>query len=279
MELLGYSGCILKILEKNGQKIVQKESPDESYNSRLMIQKEKQCSLNLGDLINCKVYNDSLENNIYSFRMEYINGRTLADWLEQVELSSIEEIVNKVTSNYIAFDRKNYEAQSIFNNKIKSTKDAANSNFIARNWINSFDNFFLLLENYSWEGIVKSPCHGDMTLENILIENGNLYLIDFLDSFYDTWMIDAAKLLQDTECFWSYRRKRMSINLKVRLLVFKDLLISKIRNMPEGEYLIDTIYHVLLLNMLRILPYVKDENDCKYLLVETSYLLSKMERI
>lgn len=278
MELSGYSGCELKIIDNNGIKVVQKNSSTIEYNERLIKQKEKQNSLLLGDLNNCKVYDDGFDDGIYHFTMEYINGQTLSDWIERAELLSINNIVDKLTSYYLDINEDNFSAERVFSKKVITTKNDALKNHIIKVHYYAFEKAFDLLQSYSWLHVIESPCHGDMTLENILVDNGNFYLIDFLDSFYDTWMIDAAKLLQDTECYWSYRKKYVSVNLKVRLLIFRDLLKRKIYVMEEGEVILDTIYHILLLNLLRILPYVKDEFDCAFLSNEISIILSKIER-
>lgn len=110
-----------------------------------------------------------------------------------------------------------------------------------------------ILEKYPWDCVLHSECHGDLTLENMIIVKDNIYLIDFLDSFYDSWQIDYAKILQDIELYWHYRdEKEINVNLALRLLILKEDLISKILLMDDGEKILDVIYHILLLNILRI---------------------------
>ena len=121
---------------------------------------------------------------------------------------------------------------------------------------------FSLLEKYNFSSIPSTPCHGDLTLENILIDNaGNIYLIDFLDSFANSWYVDAAKILQDLEVGWSWRDERSNMNLEIRraiaLKYFKSYLIRYEALTP--------VYYVLLLNLLRILPYAKDEKTSNFL--------------
>ena len=59
-----------------------------------------------------------------------------------------------------------------------------------------------LLERHDWSNMTVSPCHGDLTLENIIVKDERLYLIDFLDSFFDSWFMDAGTLLQDVQVMW-----------------------------------------------------------------------------
>jgi thiamine kinase-like enzyme len=132
------------------------------------------------------------------------------------------------------------------------------------------------LKRVDWSRCEESSCHGDLTLENIIIRDGELYLIDFLDSFYNSWMIDVAKILQDIECFWSYRHEPRSLNLHVRAVALKYLLTTYIRSRHGGEEYLVMVYNLLLLNLLRILPYTKDEETLKYLYGEIDRLTIKI---
>ena len=265
MKLNGYSGCRLEILRTDMNYRVRKSSPSIGYNERLRKQKRKQESLHIGDLKSCLIYDDGYKEGLYYFIMEYINGTTFADYLEKIKLSEIKGTVNKLTSHFTGFTQKNETAKMVFNKKIQNTLISIHNNSI----ININDKELVeaveLLNTYTWEYVIPSPCHGDMTLENIIVGDDGIYLIDFLDSFYDSWMIDAAKFLQDAMCFWTYRNKTLNINLEVRLLVFKDLCINRILDMRYGKELLNTVYHILLLNMLRILPYTKNEDDYFFL--------------
>ena len=81
-----------------------------------------------------------------------------------------------------------------------------------------------MLKKFDFSNVPLSYCCGDLTLENIMLDdNKQIYLIDFLDSFYDSWMIDVAKLLQDLELHWSYRNQEIDFNLAMRLAVAKRL--------------------------------------------------------
>ena len=136
---------------------------------------------------------------------------------------------------------------------------------------------FLHLEKYDWNKIPKTPCHGDLTLENILItKEKKVYLIDFLDSFCNSWMIDIAKLFQDLEYKWSYRNKTISVNTELRLLVAKEALIEEILKRKNGEESLKTIYYILLLNIIRIIPYTKQIETLNFLYFVIEDLIKKV---
>lgn len=276
MELKGFSGCELEIIDVDEHKCVRKRSSSIDYNHRMLEQKRKQSDVHIGDLNNCRVIDEGNENGLYYFDMEYINGMTLADYMESIELSDIDQMVFKLTNHYSMYTERDDKASGFFCRKVSDVKNAIYNNSIVKRDNDTIQEAINELEHYSWKYVVNSPCHGDMTMENILIDKDGCYLIDFLDSFYDTWQIDAAKLLQDAECYWSYRYKPMTMNLKVRLLIFRDLCIEKIMKMQSGKDFLDSVYHILLLNILRIFPYVKNERDYLFLVGTLSNINKKM---
>ena len=121
--------------------------------------------------------------------------------------------------------------------------------------------------------MVLSECHGDMTLENMIIQDGEIYLIDFLDSFYNSWLIDVAKILQDADVLWSYRTyEKLNANLKIKLIILKQLIIEQLLTFRDGKYLVGEVYHILLLNLMRIIPYTKDEETKNYIDNKIAYI-------
>jgi serine/threonine protein kinase len=258
--LKGHSGCILELENCNGKILVNKKSNDFNYNKRLEIQCNKQREYWSEKFKAVKVFDKGFdEAGFFWFSMEYINGLTFADYMKIAKLSHINYIADiflSIVPENLLYDNN---ACDIFLSKI----DDLSENIKDKTKI--IKTSLQRLKNYSWDYLQGSSCHGDLTLENIIISNNELYLIDFLDSFYDSWQIDIAKILQDIEIFWHYRREKVDINLFIRLLVLKKLILKKLFVLNDGEEVIKSIYHILLLNLLRILPYTKDKFTSDFL--------------
>ena len=232
IKLIGHSGCNLKISKYKKGAIVTKTSKNQEYNNRLKKQCKKQKMFN-HDFFNAPLVFESGydKNRLFKFSMEYINGLTLAEHFRNIEIGDIDDLAKSffsiIPDNY-SFDSN---AKEIFISKLEDLKKKIN---IREDEL--LLDVFYKLKNYDWSYCIAGDCHGDMTLENVLFSDGNLYLIDFLDSFYNSWMVDMAKILQDVECKWSYRfDKKNDKNLEIRLLIFKQLLIDKILSLKDGE--------------------------------------------
>lgn len=272
-KLTGHSGCKLEVEEQKGLLIVVKTSKNIEYNDRLKQQVIKQKNFSHIFFKSPKIFYEKNDiNGLYKFGMEYVNGVILSEYFKKIEISAIENMAKNFISiipEQINFDP---DAKKYFLVKISELEEKIDS---------SMDDIFPIvinkLKNNQWAYCTSGQCHGDMTLENVIWKDAQLYLIDFLDSFYDSWMIDFAKILQDVECKWSYRHeKNIDENLEIRLLIFKQMLFDKILSLENGKEILNTIYYILLLNLLRIIPYTKDEYTKRYLIVEIKKIFNKI---
>lgn len=272
MKLYGHSGCILSLNEQNGRYYIEKKSERYEYNERLRKQCIKQSQYKSDIFHSIDVLSWGYDQNgFFFFDMEYIPGITLAEYIRDISLCEIEDLANKLFGNISNFGPYDGEAKSIFAKKISSVSESIKKIGVDVKWIEDF------LLQYEWPYMVRSSCHGDFTLENMIVYQGEIYLLDFLDSFYDSWIIDFAKVLQDIDIFWHYRKETyINNNLYLRLLILKESLIEKILLLPNGKELIESIYYTFLLNVLRIFPYTTDRYTLDFLQQKARYIYKKI---
>lgn len=101
-------------------------------------------------------------------------------------------------------------------------------------------------------------CHGDLTLSNLKVtEENHLYLFDFLSCDINSPLQDAAKLIQDFEYGWSFRREKESIRVKGEIFceyAYPSFLNTLNRLFNYEMRVIET------LTILRIAPYIKSHD-------------------
>jgi len=114
--------------------------------------------------------------------------------------------------------------------------------------------------------IPSGKCHGDLTFSNVLfsIEKNQIGLLDFLDSFIDSPIIDIIKLRQDTRFFWTSSIYTNSFDIaKIKIV---SAFLDKILSIKFKAEIKSNEYKVLeILNYLRIAPYVKNNQMHIYL--------------
>lgn len=280
-DLGGHSGCrILLIEEDDGTVFVRKISKDKEYNDRLKEQSEKQAIFSGNPIKAPKVLNTGMtEEGLFFFDMEYIRGITLAEYIKTMEIGKVKGLVENLVVSLVPASKKklnNEEKQKItdlFSKKLSSLRK-----ILSKKNNDIINSALDLLEAHDWSRLTPSQCHGDLTLENIIVKNDKLYFIDFLDSFYDSWFLDVGTLLQDVQVMWSYRfQKTVSMNTVLRLIVFRDLLLDEIEKL-NPNYKIE-IYYSLLQKLIRIYPYTKDELTYNFLNEKTAIVLENIKKL
>ena len=104
-----------------------------------------------------------------------------------------------------------------------------------------------------------SEYHGDFTLENILYDtkNDKFVLIDPLTTEFDSFVFDLAKLRQDLVCKWFIRNDNVYLDSKLYLIMNK-----------LNEFVHNKNQYLLILMLMRVLPYTTNEKDKEYLMKE-----------
>jgi len=265
----GHSGCRILLYEKDDNTtFVRKISGDRDYNDRLKIQAEKQVNYSNKHILVPDVLGKGMnEDGLFYFDMEYIQGITLAEYIKTIEVSRVRNIVHIIVDNIIDTQSNNAADEIAFLDKIASLKNKllSKNNCVINSAIE-------VLENHCWNMFKRTACHGDLTMENIIVKENQLYLIDFLDSFYDCWIMDISSLMQDVQTMWSYRNEEIDNNTLIRLIVFRDILMDEVKKVSGDIYI--EVYYALLLKLIRSYPYTKDEDTYCYLNEKTISVLN-----
>lgn len=254
-ELSWHSWCEISLYKNNNIFFVRKKAWKIDYNQRLENQLKKQKKFKSNIFYAPEIYGQWYIWDVFYFDMQYLNCQTLVSYMQSITVKEISNLVELAIKTLdIKWEEYLENTNEVFQKKLKSLRNSFND----ITWIEN--EALELLERFDFSVIPHSRCHWDLTLENILITpDKKIYLIDFLDSFFDSWMIDVAKLLQDLEIWWSYRHEEMDWTLSLRLAIAKQALLESISELENWKNKISYIYHILLLNILRIVPYTKDE--------------------
>lgn len=271
----GHSGCQILLMEENGTTFVRKISSNTTYNKRLEEQCYKQqIYKNPKIRVPHVLATGFTDDNLFYFDMEYVRGISLSEYIQTIDVSKIDSLVDLIVNNIVDISNSSTEdISNIFSDKLADLKEKMNDIPEAENGLLVLD----MLSKHDWSSFTPSMCHGDLTLENIMIKGDDIFLIDFLDSFHDSWILDLGKLMQDIECMWSYRYLQMDVNTAIRLRIFRDLLITKVE-INNPKILVD-IYYALLLHLVRIYPYAKDQVTFDFLANQTQCVMNTIQKL
>jgi len=247
----GLSGCQVRLLDGV---VVKSCSPP--YESRLESQCKKQKSFRNYDLKNIEVPT-VIDKGIGWFSMEYAGGADFFSFLEKASKQDLDSIVDTLSCYFDFFEKRSRPSSDTTRcnivNKIYSMQKTGLSFSI-------LENLLVVQEDLDIQSLPKSMCHGDLTFSNILFTKNKLWLIDFLDTFVDSYILDFVKLKQDLYYNWSMKtQNKSSLRLHQTKKYIWCSLCERKQNVIENEWFdfFDT------LNILRIEPYITDDKHRK----------------
>lgn len=282
----GHSGCQLSTYKRDdGLWMVRKKSGINEYNERLRKQAKKQKDFN-GYGIGAKICAPDVvadgcdESGLSYFDMPYVRGYKFSEYFSRISVSEIKNIYSniEVYLDYLfesavetkCSKKKVYE-------KVAEVKSKIDSNlYFDYRFVTAVGLF--LEKNFPEEKLSVGVCHGDLTFSNIIFSDSDgFYLIDFLDSFIESPVIDLVKLRQDTKFGWSllidnclpdYKRNRC-----FQVLNYLDCLIQRYnKKISEGDLV--WYKYLEIFNLYRIMPYVKNARESSFLYKQINKVIS-----
>lgn len=268
----GRSGCKLDVIKEGAHVIIKKYSGSTEYNKRLLKQAKKQqnfyCNLPENPVFSTArvIQTYSSENSLAWFSMPYLFAEKYSNYLEQASITDLKALLAHIIG-YFSFNIKNSVPEKV-DPRIIELKIEELSLKAAKNFSASDNNYFLYALNYLKSNIPDIPlpagtCHGDFTFSNILFGDNKIYLLDFLDSFIESPLIDIVKIRQDT-CFkWSIMlEKDMPSHKKNKLIQTFNYLDREIAAYCNHNLGMSKWYDYLqVFNLLRIVPYLTNSEE------------------
>lgn len=204
IELRGYSGAIICVVNDAQGVFVRKSASMPEKNDRLRLQSEKQDNFYRAGIRCPRVLRDGYINGLYFYDMDYICGESLTSYLLHGN-----DVPSPVEACLLSFSSlKNIDIGVSYNsldfiNKINRIKD----NIKNSDYFNKSSAGYIIdrMINLEWPEVEKTDCHGDLTFDNILVGRDGVYLIDFDSVDINSLVVDYAKLFQDTRGLWCLR--------------------------------------------------------------------------
>lgn len=256
--LKGNSGCQIELVSDNLEHyFVRKTSSSIQYNARLETQIGKQEFFEAEKFQVPKIFSKGRTNDgLVFFDMEYIPGRSLSEYMIGVLPNEIIDDLIKLIYQISQIDKQpKYQKSPLA--RIQGIVEGASKFGLERKVCD-----FLL--EYCWNDLKAMHCHGDLTLENLIVTSNGICMIDFQDAPVESLSQDISKLLFDIEFGWSIRHnfsKENSISLYGNQLRISKQMGKFIDDHPAAHF-IEEITALQILNAVRVLPYIQDvESD------------------
>ena len=212
IEVKGHSGCQIDVVREAGQLYVYKSSRDRKYLDRLVKQAEKQQEASKPELQHIrvpKIHSIDHTDSQVSVKMDYIYSRNFVEFFENAGFEQIDYLIDALIM-YLEFEIRNSPLATVRREVVTEkfadvkAKTLGNKHLEGdQEIVEIMDKSHKVFDELTDMVMPVGTCHGDLTFSNILFNGNNYYLIDFLDSFIESPLLDIVKLRQDTAWMWS----------------------------------------------------------------------------
>ena len=278
----GHSGYAIDIVREGVDLYIYKRSAKGEKASRLIKQAQKQEKASLiphkGFQIPTILGIEQNEQGV-SVKMPYVYSHNFMEYFESAGFEQITYFIHTL-QHFIEEELAASPLQTIPAETIRS-KFLSVRRVIESNPHIPQDEGLIALLDQSQQLILNIPrwelpvgtCHGDLTFSNILFTANTYYLIDFLDSFIESPLLDVVKLRQDSAHIWSaklYAKPYDPIRLQIICAKIDTELDAYFK---KYQWYNDYYLPLQVLNLLRVLQYAKEPLIISNLQTEISRLL------
>jgi hypothetical protein len=279
--LTGHSGAKVTLYRTGRTTFVRKQASEPSLNERLRRQCAKQRDFNSRGVACPAVVNEGELDRLFYFDMAYIPGASIAHQVCEGNLPAAQPLAAMIAS-WVGVVKSTAQGRlpaSIFHTKIRSVAANSAANPILAHHAGDIGGIAATIADMPWPELPQSECHGDCTLENILeAPDGSLWYIDFDSPDISSHWMDIAKLYQDLVGLWCLRRlwatAQTSTALRNSVGYIRQLKAEIDQVVMDCEPdILPFIPQLVVLNLLRTLPYCRDEATAKFVITRSHDIL------
>ena len=257
---ISYSNERLEIICSKNILLVHKTFRKDLDRAKLNVEKQSSfCPIVNGEtrISSVDVSKFTVQEDRADLLMPYVEGITGAKFAVLTTPTLAEKLSSSLTKILYTELNKSIEMDmpsSIFINKIESVLDNISDSDIKK-LVSKCRNILQRLPEMM--KVPVGPCHGDLTLSNVILTPmAEIKLIDFLHTFLESPLQDAAKLIQDFVYGWSFRRETKPIRIKSQIISHYHF--------PKGithfeKFFPSQLQVFTLVTLARIAPYIKDD--------------------
>lgn len=275
LDIQGHSGCDIAIVHEDNELFIHKSTHDAGYVQRLVNQANKQIAASRIEYQNIrvpKIFEVEQSESEATIKMEYIYSRNYIEHFEQAGFEQVKYLIGAI-KYFIDLEISNSTMRtvpsSVLTDKMADVARKVEKNMHLKDDAEAQELVRRSVDVMNGVGDMTMPvgmCHGDLTFSNILFNGNNYYLIDFLDSFIESPLLDIVKIRQDTAYLWSTLMYNKPFD-RVRLSIISEKIDGAIDEYFAEKYQWYRDYYMplQLMNFLRILQYGHDDKVIAYL--------------
>jgi hypothetical protein len=290
--LAGFSGVDITLIERVEATVVRKEARRAEQNERLRAQAAKLAAAHAQGLSCPAVRDQGEQDGRYWFEMDYVAGESLAhgvisgrpiDW--DAAIAQLLPLLAALRASAAgSVPPATVPPATIPPGAFAAKLDAIAVRCAGRAHLlplqPQIEQLAADLQARDWSDLAETQCHGDLTLENLLLRpDGTLVLIDFDVPDQSSFALDIGKLYQDLAGHWFLRQRAIEAPDSPELL---DARLGLARALPRFDAALAPlvpggrarIHQLAAFHLMRTLPYATDAAVPRFVLARIAALLA-----
>jgi aminoglycoside phosphotransferase (APT) family kinase protein len=274
-KLSGLSGAMVFLITKDGRHwFVRKvaQSPESSPRLRGQARKQQAFFGQMHEFVSTpRIVEEGDVGGRFYFDMEFVRGPDGTSYLTRAPYDEVTRFTDRLCE-YLAAASERAPLADAVHGSLFDALYAKLCEVQAKTGLISPDNLtrlFLALDRVRRLGeLPRTLCHGDLTLQNMVVgPDGKIWVLDLLDSPFEHYWQDVAKLHQDLSGGW-YLLERPPMAQCVLDFVGRRLLAAATRLRPEYAELHDLL---VASTFVRILPYARTPAETQFVTERITY--------
>lgn len=258
---LGQSKSGISVESSESGLMLKKKFPDANRGYKQYLKHQDACHLsNKNSFLVPKILSEFTNSAYY---MQYMHATPLGFGLDNMSLEEVKEITDKLVGYFekcfILESKKINTNVSLLKNKLEDLARSPCSKDLLYSKALDF-----LRNSLPAISVPEGWNHGDLSLDNILInyENFNLIFIDFLNSPFESPLIDLGRILLDLKYGWW----KNSLNPSLTWVTNSKYISRQIIEVGlEFGIPRSTINYFIIFAALRVIPYTSNPARMAYL--------------
>ena len=192
--------------------------------------------------------------------LQYLNNNSdykINDVIDIINIFRLMEPAQKISSfkNYLKRIENHAKLNNEINQKFEKVISILNKMFI-------YDDNYKDLFTFIYNHIADTFCHGDLSIDNIITQNNETYLIDPIfeennELGYSSWLLDVSKLMMSL-----YKNKDL-YNYNYVMNYFVDVLIKnyKLNTIESAKILLNFFVFSQFIRIYKYIPTEKEKEE------------------
>lgn len=252
---------VTRLLNGNIRKIAHSKN---MVRLKAQCQKQRKFISSNAAFIVCPVLNEFESHGVYSFEMPFCRGEVAPEYIDRASPFEVRGFIVQLIALLESFiaesELRHIDAEVIWGKSADVREQIGGNVNISPSVLDLIDEHIAIVKLHPTFELPVGKCHGDLTLSNIIFDdfNDRYFLIDFLDTYIDSPLLDLAKISQETKLLWTSKLMHQTHDSAKYQIAMNVIELEVQNHFSKYEWYKKYQSIFEFQNLIRLLPYASD---------------------